>query len=341
MKHFRVALMGFGNVGKAFAKLLLYKQEELSNRNKLKFSITGIATAKHGIAINPTGIDLSRALNANDISSLSRQPTLHNFHDFIRRCGANVLFENTPVNYGNGQPGIDHIRVALEAGMHVITANKGPVMYAYQKLQELAEAKGRKFYFESTVMDGTPIFSLFRDTLPGANLISIHGVLNSTTNLILSRMEEGESFEDAVSFCQKIGISETDPSGDIDGYDAAIKLAILISVLMDHPMRLSDVDRKGIRDIGPAEIEEARMDGKRWKLICRAKRINGSVSARVFPEKVGPESQLYNLEGTSSIVQFETDVLGILTIIESNPGPQTTAYGLLADLINIATHDAY
>jgi len=338
MRHYRLALLGFGNVGKAFSKLLLYKQEELTNRFKLTFSITGIATAKHGVAVDPMGLDLSRALVVDDLSTLTRQPTPRDSHDFIQRCGADVLFENTPVNYKTGQPAIDHLRVALESGMHVITANKGPVVHGYQILRELAEVKGRKFFYESTVMDGAPIFSLFRESLPGANLLSIRGVLNSTTNLILSRMEQGESFDDSIKYCQKIGISETDPSGDIDGHDAAIKLAILTMILMDFPLKLSDVNCKGIREIGPTEIKQAQSMGKRWKLVCHAERKEDGVETWVSPEMIEPESPLYHIQGTSSIVQFETDVLGLLTIIESDPSPQTTAYGLFADFLNITSN---
>ena len=192
--------------------------------------------------------------------------------DFIHTVPADVLFENSPVNHETGQPAIDHLRAALERGMHAITANKGPVVHAYRELTDLAQAKKRKFFFESTVMDGAPIFSLFRSALPAAQLISFRGILNSTTNLILGRMEDGESFEDAVKYCQQIGLAETDPSGDVDGWDAAIKVAALVTVLMDIPLKPQQVDRTGIRGITPEMIAEAKAEGKRWKLVCTAER---------------------------------------------------------------------
>jgi len=222
----------------------------------------------------------------------------------------------------------------LELGMHAITANKGPVVHAYRELTDLARQKGRRFYFESTVMDGAPIFSLFRETLPGSRLLFLRGVLNSTTNMILSRMEDGESFEAAVAYCQKIGIAETDPSGDVDGWDAAVKVAALVTVLMDIPLLPQQVDRQGIRGITAAEIERARQEGKRWKLVCSAERVGEQVNARVAPESVGIDSPMYGVNGTTSIVQLESDVLGRLSIIEENPGPHTTAYGLFADFLN-------
>jgi homoserine dehydrogenase len=216
----------------------------------------------------------------------------------------------------------------------LITANKGPVVHAYRELTELANRKGRKFYFESTVMDGAPIFSLFREALPGANLRMLRGVLNSTTNMILTRMEQGSSFEDAVAYCQQIGIAETDPSGDIDGWDASVKVAALATVLMGMPLKPAEVDRQGIRHITPDEVQRAKQSGKRWKLVCSASHGENGITARVAPELVGPESPMYGVEGTTSVVQFETDVLGLLSVVEANPGPHTTAYGLFADFLN-------
>ena len=334
MGHYKLALLGFGNVGKALARLLLDKQEELHRRYAITFSVVGICTGKHGAALNPGGIDLERALTIVDLTGLSDLAAPLDAIDFIRRSGADVLFENTPVNYDSGQPAVDHLRAALEAGMHAITANKGPVVHAYRSLTELAKVKGRKFYFESAVMDGAPIFSLFREALPGAQLHSLRGLLNSTTNMILTCMERGETFEQAVAYCQQIGIAETDPSGDIDGWDASVKVAALATVLMGIPTLPSEVDRQGIREITPGEIERARSEGKRWKLVCTASRVGDGVQARVAPEMVGADSPLYGVQGTTSIVQFETDVLGLLSVIEADPGPNTTAYGLLADFIN-------
>jgi homoserine dehydrogenase len=256
--------------------------------------------------------------------------------DFIQRCGADVLFETTPVDYQTGQPAVGYLRSALELGMHAVTANKGPVVHAYRTLTDLATSKGRKFYFESAVMDGAPIFSLFREALPGARLIAFRGILNSTTNLILTRMEAGEPFTQAVAYAQSIGIAETDPSGDIDGWDAAVKVAALATVLMGVPLKPVEVERTGIREISPQDIQRAREQGLRWKLVCQARRDGDDLKASVKPEMVPPSSPLYQVDGTTSMVQFETDVLGLLSVIESDPGPETTAYGLLADFINAA-----
>ncbi len=334
MTHYTLAFLGFGNVGKALARLLLDKQSDIQSQYGITFSAVAIATGRHGSALNPGGIDLEKALSTEDFSSLSTRPAPADMLAFIRECGADVLFENSPVSYADGQPALSHLRAALESGMHAFTANKGPVVHGYHELRALAQQHGVRFFHESTVMDGAPLFSTFRAALPAARLLRFTGILNSTTNLMLSRMENGESFDEAVAYAQRIGIAETDPSGDVDGWDAAIKVAALTTVLMDVPFKPQEVDRTGIRAITPEQIAAAAAQGKRWKLLCRAERTAAGVQARVAPEMVGPETPFYQIDGTTSIVQFETDVLGRLSIIEEDPGPHTTAYGLLADFLN-------
>ena len=335
--HYKLVFLGFGNVGRNLAELLLRKQAELKKRYDITFSVTGIGTGRHGQAVNPKGLELSEVLDAlkagQSLEPFSSRKVADSF-DLIRKSGADVLFENTPVNHKTGQPAVDHVRTALELGMHVATANKGTVVHGYRELTNLAESKGRKFYFESTVMDGAPIFSLFRGALPAARLLSFRGVLNSTTNIILTLMEEGDSFDAAVKHCQQIGIAETDPSADVDGWDAAIKVAALVTVLMDIPLKPQDVERNGIREITPKMVASARAANSRYKLVCSAQRDGEGVIARVAPELVPYTSLMFNMEGSSSIVEFKTDVLGDLSIVEANPGPHTTAYGLLADFIN-------
>jgi len=340
MKTYKLVLIGFGNAGQALARLLLEKRSELENRYSIRFMVTAVATGTHGRALNPDGLDLERALeirkSGGSLDELSSSPAPPDNLELIRASGADVMFENTPVSYKDGQPAISHIEAALENNMHAITANKGAVVHGYRRLRSLAADHGVKFFFESTVMDGVPIFSSFRQ-LPAVGLSGVWGVLNSTTNLILSRMEAGESFDDAVRYSQEIGIAETDPSGDIDGWDAAVKLAAMITVLMDHPLTPDLVDRTGVGNVTPEMIAEAKARGKRYKLVARAWKEGGKVKAKVSPELVGPDSVLYNINDTAAIVQFKSDVLGTLSFIEEDLGTRTTAYGLLADFINAVT----
>ncbi|GAB4431377.1 MAG: homoserine dehydrogenase [Anaerolineales bacterium] len=342
MKHYKLTLIGFGNVGRELALLLLRKQNLLESQYGIAFSFTGIATGSHGFAVNPDGLDIEQALTLVEHGkSLAPLSTLQlgNSIDVIKHSAADFMFENSPVNHHSGQPAIDHVRAALEAGMHVSTANKGTVVHGYRELTALAESRGRKFYFESTVLGGSPLFSVFRETMPGAELESFEGILNSTTNIILSRMERGESFDEAVKYCQEIGVAETDPSADVDGWDAAIKVAALVTVLMDIPFTPQQVERKGIREITPEMLEQARGSGKRWKLVCRAEKLGDTVKASVAPQLVPSSSPLFGMQDSTTGAAFRTDVLGDYAIIESEregmvAGPIPTAYGLFADFVN-------
>jgi homoserine dehydrogenase len=261
-------------------------------------------------------------------------------HDNVRAwlaaARADVLFEATSLNVKDGQPAVDHIRAALEHGAHAITANKGPIVHAYRELRDLAAARGKRLLFESTVMDGIPIFCLF-EQLPTIHLQGFHGILNSTTNVILGEMENGLAFDESLKKAQALGIAETDATHDIDGWDAAVKTAALITVLMDIPVGLEEIQRDGIRDLTPQALRNARRDGWPFKLVCRAKRVGDTVKASVAPEKVLATSPMAKITGASSYINFETDIFPGLAITEENPGLYATAYGMLADFVRATT----
>jgi homoserine dehydrogenase len=342
--HYKLAFIGFGNVARSLVRLLERKRDLLNQEYGVTYSITGIATGSHGFAINPDGLDIQKALELVESGkSISPLSTLHVDDSLavIEHSQANVMFENSPVNYDTGQPALDHAKAALNAGMHVSTANKGTVVHAYQELTELAKSKGKKFMFESTVLGGTPVFSTFREAMPLAELISFKGIINATTNIILSRMEDGESFDAAVKYCQSVGVAETDPSGDVDGWDASIKVAALATVLMNTPLKPQDVERKGIREITPEMVKQAKANGKRWKLVASAERIGDQIKARVVPELVHSSSPLYGMMGSSTGLTFRTDVLPDYSVTVSERegmkgGPEETAYGLFSDFVNVA-----
>jgi homoserine dehydrogenase len=206
-------------------------------------------------------------------------------------------------------------------------------VHAYKELSEVARRHGRRFLFESTVMDGVPIFSMFRDTLPLVEVTGFRGVLNSTTNVILGGMEAGKSFADSLRDAQAAGVAETDPAADIDGWDAAVKGAALVTVLMKYPIKPQQVERQGIRGLTGEGVRAALAAGRRYKLVCEARRSQGSVRASVRAEEVPLTDALARVEGTSSAITFYTDVFPALTLFEEHPGPKATAYGLLADFI--------
>ena len=344
IRTFNLCFLGFGNVNRTLVRLLQDRAAELRDRYGITFRITGIASRRLGWIADPNGIDPESCgagaparENPPASSTISENTTpASKVESWLAAANADVLFEATSLNVQNGQPAVDHIRAALDHGVHAITANKGPIVHAYRELRDLATSKGKRLLFESTVMDGVPIFSLF-DQLPAIHLQGFHGILNSTTNVILSQMEEGLSFDEALKKAQELGIAETDATHDIDGWDAAVKTAALITVLMDVPVRLDQIHRDGIRDLTPQAVRTAKRDGWRFKLVCRARRTANGVEASVQPEKVQSTQPMAKISGTSSYIYFETDVFPGLAITEENPGLYATAYGLLADFVRAVT----
>lgn len=346
--HFPLALIGFGRVARELVRLLLRKQDQLRSRHGIAFSFTGISTGCHGCAVDLRGLDILRALEiaeaGGDLSGLSSRPVKDSL-EVLRHCEAAVMFENSPVDLAAGQPALDHLRRALDLGMHAITANKGPVVHGYRELTKLAESRGREFRFESAVLGGAPLFSVLRRAFPLAELVSFTGILNATTNIILSRMEQGETYDEAVKYCQSIGVAETDPANDVDGWDAAIKVAALATVLMETPITPQQVAPTGIRGITPEMIARARAEGKRYKLVCAAEKNGDEVKARVAPELVDSASPLHGMMNSSTGLTLRTDVILDYSItLSERPGlqggPRETAYGLFADFVNAVSPEA-
>jgi len=285
-----------------------------------------------GWIADASGLDVGTILGGG-AGSRAGSLALHGPWDWLKAAQADVLFEATPLSVGDGQPAIAHIRAALESGAHAITANKGPIVHAYEELVRLAAERGKRFLFESTVMDGVPIFSMFRDGLPTVRVNGFRGVLNSTTNVILSGMEQGLSFDESLKEAQHIGVAETDPNHDVDGWDAAVKVGALVRVVMGILLRLDEIEREGIGKLSGEMVREGRAAGKPYKLVCRAQRAGSGVKASVRPEQVLLSDPLAWVAGTSSAVYFETDIFPGLAITENNPGLEATAYGMLSDFV--------
>jgi homoserine dehydrogenase len=330
-----LCLVGFGNVNRALVRLLVDRTEELDKRD-IHWRITGVASRRLGWIADPSGLDVARLTADHAVGPEpfpANQREITNVRDWLRAAKADVLFEATSLNVENGQPAVDHLRAALEQGAHAITANKGPIVHAYDELRQLAAQRRRRFLFESTVMDGVPIFSLFQENLPALHLQGFRGILNSTTNVILGGMEEGLSFEASLQKAQAIGVAETDASHDIEGWDAAVKVAALVVVLMGEKLSLKDVQREGIARLTGEQVRAARSEGTPYKLVCSARRTPTGIVAQVTPKRLPWSDPLAWVTGTSSIVYFETDIFPGLCITEINPGVYATAYGMLADFI--------
>jgi homoserine dehydrogenase len=351
MKQYNLCFLGFGNVGRALARLLVAKSAELREQYGVEFQVTGVASrrigwlAKQAQTAEAVGGQTSEGANRSrgfDIPTLLSDPsghegikTVNSITEWLDAAQPDVVFETTSLNPESGQPATDYLRAVLQSGAHAITANKGVLVYGFHELNELARSRARSFLFESTVLDSAPVFSLFRETLPAVKLRGFSGVFSSTTNVIIETMEAGRSFEEGLKTAQELGVTETDPSHDIDGWDSTVKLCALASVLMNIPLKPDEVNREGIRDLSPRKVQTARAEGKPLKLVTRAKLAgDGKLTATVRPEPVAANDPLGNVRGTSLAIHFELDMMPGLTITSHRPNLQSTAYGLLADFIN-------
>lgn len=333
MAQYNVCFLGFGNVGRALARLLMLKAGDLKSNYGIDCRITGVATRSLGWLVNADGFETA-GLTASELS-LASVNSMNNISEWLEQAKPHAVFETTSLNHQTGQPAINYLRAVLQAGAHAITANKGAVVHGYDELRDLAVSVGKHFYFEATVADSAPVFSLFRETLPAVNLRGFSAMLSSTCSVIIETMEAGRTFEEGVRTAQELGVTETDPSHDVEGWDSTVKVCALARVLMNVPLKPDDVRREGIRGLKPALLQAARENGKPYKLVARAQRMpDGSVSASVRPEQIAITEPMGNVRGTSLAVHFELDMMPGLTVTSHRPNLQSTAYGLLADFIN-------
>lgn len=339
MKTLKLGLLGFGNAGRAFAKILDEKRQEIAKTMGADIIVTGITTGSRGALYNSGGIDLRKAWT--EIEENGRFDRKHcdysdwNSMTMVENGEYDVIVEMTPLDIFTGQPATDHLRKAMERGKHAITANKGPIAWYYKELHMLAEKMGVLFYYETTVMDGTPIFNLKDETLKFCKVTEVNGILNTTTNYVLEEMAKGKNYDDIMEEGKKKGFVEADPSMDIEGWDAAAKVTALLNVLMDAGITPKDVDRTGIENITMEDIKKAEAQGKIIKLICNGSLENGVVTASVKPVLVEKGGLMSAIDGTSSVVQITTDLMGTLTIIEHDPDLVQTGYGVFSDVVRI------
>jgi homoserine dehydrogenase len=273
------------------------------------------------------------------------------FYHFARKCtavksaeafiqagktvGASVLIELTTLNPHDGQPALMHIRSALQAGFDVITANKGPVAFAQADLQMLARHHNVQFRFESTVMDGLPLINLAQFTLQGVGIRSFRALLNTTSSLVLSMVEQGYTLEEAIAKARELGIAEADPWYDLDGWDAVMKTTILANTLLDGQLTPQMVEREGIRDLTPDDICASALAGSPMRLVSAAHRNDGQLIAEVRPRKINKDDILHVGKNTTSVISLETEAMGTITLIEHEPTVMQTAYGVLSDLVTV------
>jgi len=341
-------LVGFGNVARRFVRLLEERRTRLREECGLKWSVVGIATRRHGALFDPGGLDVAGALEVveaggmlgglHPVGELPVESSL----DLIRHASGpmasrrpRVVVETTVLDIEAGRPAIDHVKAALASGCHVVTANKGPVAFAYRELADLADRTGCSFLFEGAVMDGIPIFNFARETLPAVTTTGFRGIVNSTTQHILTAMETGREFDEALAEMQTEGIAEADASLDVDGWDAAAKTAALINVLMGGRVTPHDIDRTGIAAVTGAEVRQAAASGRRLRMVASARIEGGRAVGLVRPTLLPDGDVLARLTGAQNALILATDLLGEIAVVELDSGLTQTAYALLSDLVTI------
>jgi homoserine dehydrogenase len=315
----KLALIGYGNVGRALATLIRRKHSEFP------FEITGIHTARHGTAVDPEGLPPTPIFG----------PAARSVEAFLEAAHADIAVELTTLNPVTGQPAIDHIRAAFARGMHVVTANKGPIAHAYADLRDEAKRRGVILRFEATVMDGAPVFNQVRNNLPGVTVLGFTGVLNSTSKIVIETMEQGGSFEEGLDAARRMGIAEADASYDVEGWDSAAKTAALANVLMVARTNPQAIPTRGITRLTPDRIRTLNRDGKTVRLVSRAKRTDRGISLRVRAEVLDKTDLLACVQGTSNLLLLHTDLMGTVGTVSLSPGVEQTAYGVFIDLVDV------
>jgi len=332
MKH-KLALIGFGNVGQGLASILAEKRAVLARKYGFEFEIVAVSDIQKGSALSSKGIDPEKLLTHPETvldKSLQKDALA-----VIRESDATIVVEITYTDLTTGEPATSHLKAAFGAGKHVVTTNKGPLALHFKDLSAMAAAKKLQFRYEGTVMAGTPVISFGMTNLAGCDFAEIRGIFNGTTNFILTQMEAGMSYGEALKKAQELGYAEADPTGDVEGFDTMGKVLILANVFMDGKLKKEDVSRTGITKLTPDDIKKAASEGKRWKLIGSLKREGDRVAGSVRPQALPLSNPLTSVMGATNAAQFVTDLMGEITVVGAGAGRKETGFAVLSDLLDI------
>lgn len=343
MSELRLALIGFGNVGQGLARILADRGTSLEERFGLRILITAVSDVQRGSVHEPGGLDAAELLAAvaksGNVEGVAARDTGWDARTTIRDARADVVAEMSFTDLATGEPALTHVREALERGLHVITTNKGPVALHFPELLAAARERGVRIEAEGTVMSGTPALYLGTELLAAAGVGRIEGILNGTTNFILTRMEAGSSYDEALAEAQAQGYAEADPSGDVDGHDAAGKVVILANRVMGGSLAMDDVERAGITGLSGDEVRAAASAGERWKLIGSVARTETGLRAEVGPRRLSADHPLAAVSGATNAVTYGTELLGDVTLVGPGAGRLETGYALISDLLAIHRSD--
>lgn len=335
----RVALIGLGHVGRGFVTLLLDKKEILAARYGLHIKLTAAADSS-GAVLDAHGIDpallLQHKVTQGGIGAFpyGGKPGLA-APDMVKRAKADVLLEASPVNLQSGQPALHCLRLALSQGWHAVLANKAPLVLAYQELSAAAANHGKRLAFSATVCGALPVVNIGQRDHTAVRYTKIEGVFNSTSNFILTAMEAGKTYAEALHEAQAEGVAETDPSLDVDGWDTANKLTIIANSVLEFPCALRDVEVRGIRGIGLDDLRRARAQGEVIKLLAVALPLGDGYRLSVHPARLPLSHPLAGVNGWEMGVVWHTDIMGVQFAKVDERGPIPTAAAMLRDVINI------
>ncbi len=343
MEH-KIGLIGCGTVGQGLMEILSGKKDELRDKFEFEAVVVAITDKLRGTLIVPEGINIPKVLELlSQGKNLDEYPHVDPEQvepldplDMIEKTDAGVIAELTYTDIETGEPATGYIKKALRTGKHVVTSNKGPAALHYGELRDLARKNGLQFRIEGTVMSGTPVFHLIENGLAGNDILEVMGILNGTTNFILSKMEtEGMDYARALKLAQELGYAEADPTADVEGFDALAKIVILSNVLLGGSLQTGDVHREGISAITLDEVRKAKDEGFRFKLIAHAKKAGSVITASVAPRKLPMSDPLAGVMGAQNALSFETDLLGKVTIQGAGAGKKETGFSILSDLLAI------
>jgi homoserine dehydrogenase len=333
----RIVLVGFGTVGQGFVEILRDKADDLRSQYGFTPQIVGVATRSRGTLMSEDGLDVRALLKAIEGGSLSEYPDAPGLVrdlptlDLLEACGAQVMLEAGTTDLQTGQPALDHCYTALAKGMHLVLANKGPIALAYPSLMGRASTVGKRILFEAAVMAGTPNMRLALQALAGATITEARGILNGTTNYILTQMEGGMSYPHALAQAQALGYAEADPTADVDGWDAASKVLILAAALFGRQLHMAEMNVRGISSITLEDVQAAQAAGERWKLIARVTPQGGTVE----PLRIPVTHPLASVSGATNAITYVTDMLGEVTLVGPGAGRRQTGFALLSDLLDL------
>ncbi|GCE03037.1 homoserine dehydrogenase [Dictyobacter aurantiacus] len=340
MKKVRLSLIGFGVVGQGLAELLQTKRDLLRREYDLDVALVSVANSRHGFIYREEGLDIATLLElAARRQPLTQHPGVRHWSsalEGLQATQADILAEATWTNLRDAEPGLSHVRTALQQGMHVTLANKGPAALAASELLDLARQQGVQFRMEATVMAGTPVLSTVREGMAGVEVHAVRGILNGTTNYILSAMAQGRGYAEVLAEAQAQGYAEADPTADVEGYDVVAKTVILAALVFGQFIKPAQVQRQGITGVTLEQVQQAARDGRRIKLIASLSRDGEQLQASVEPVALPLEDPLAHVDGAMNAITFHGDSLSTVTISGPGAGRLQTGQGLLADVIAIA-----